>query len=84
MQNILHSLRDLEKDCKASKDARDAATIAEIARIRTQVLLLFIHLFDCSQLIILTYFDCSQLTGCRKTEASAEFAHQGTLAEREG
>eukprot|EP01032_Pedospumella_encystans_P025887 gene25887-29242_t len=37
IQNVLHSLQELEKESKASKEARDVATAAEISRIRTQV-----------------------------------------------
>lgn len=37
IQNILHSLKELEKESTASKEARDVATTAEISRIRTQV-----------------------------------------------
>jgi hypothetical protein len=37
VKNILRSMADLEKEFRATKDARDGATAAEITRIRQQV-----------------------------------------------
>ena len=37
MKNILQAMADLEKEFRATKDAKDAATTAEIMRIRQQV-----------------------------------------------
>lgn len=40
IQNILQTMTAMERELKANKDARDAATAGEIEQIRTQVRIL--------------------------------------------